>query len=130
MQNDHLPADENVEMEKEMETAHKNYKNLKELGVGWWTRLLLRFAPMAGLKRVTQTFGGNFDFAEKAQELFGQTERIDIVPCSSDSRGFMLILNKSTALYFYQDGDHFTYDGFEVGEYDGGEVTVFDQPKS
>ena len=124
--NDHLPIDENVEMEKEMKSAYKNYKKLKELGVDRWTRILLRIAPAYGVKRLTRSFGGNFDYAEKAHALFDKTERIDIIPSCSGTRGFQIILDKSTALYFNQDGDHFTYDGFEVGEYDGGEVTVFD----
>ena len=28
--------------------------------------------------------------------------------------------------YLYQDGDHFVYDGCEFGDYDPGDVTIFD----
>lgn len=58
--------------------------------------------------------------------MFATAKRVDIFPLTSGERGFVLMLNKNTALYFYQDGDHFIYDGFEVGEYDGGDVTIFD----
>ena len=38
----------------------------------------------------------------------------------------MLVIDQKDALYFYQDGDHFSYDGCEIGEYEKGEVTIFD----
>ena len=38
----------------------------------------------------------------------------------------MIVIDRSTALYFYQDSDHFKYDGFEIGEYEKGDVTIFD----
>jgi hypothetical protein len=28
------------------------------------------------------------------------------------------------------DGDHFVYDGFEVGKYDKGDITIFDDIKN
>src|SRR3989344_4909754 len=66
------------------------------------------------------------DVADRAHELFKKSERIDIAPSKSGLRGFQLIIDGSTALYFYQDGDHFVYDGFEGGEYGKGDVTIFD----
>jgi hypothetical protein len=101
-------------------------KNLREGGVSFWTRLLLRIAPLAGIKRLSRELGVDPDAAEKAHRAFQDTERIDIVPAKSGGRGFQIILDGSTALYFYQDGDHFVYDGFENGTYEKGDVTVFD----
>ena len=63
---------------------------------------------------------------DKFHGVFSQTNRIDIFPSGSGSRGFMIVIDKKTALYFYQDGDHFIYDGFEMGEYEKGDVTIFD----
>lgn len=95
-------------------------------GVGIWTRILLRVAPMRGMKRLSRGMGIDTRVAEKAHALFEGTQTIDIVPSRSNDRGFLLIINRQTALYFYQDGDHFAYDGFEMGEYDKGDVTIFD----
>lgn len=103
-----------------------DYKNLKEGGIDLWTRILLRISPLRGIKRLSRRLGLNQDFADKAHEVFVETTRIDIVPSSSGVRGFQLIINGNTALYFNQDGDHFVYDGFEIGEYEKGEVTIFD----
>ena len=64
---------------------------------------------------------------DKAHEVFAEIERIDIVPHVGTERGFRIILDGKTSLWFYQDGDHFKYDGFEMGEYEKGEVTVFDK---
>ncbi len=62
-----------------------------------------------------------------ADKLFRDTKRIDIQPLSgSDGRGFIIFLDNQLSLYFYQDGDHFYFDGFEIGEYDSGDVKVFD----
>jgi hypothetical protein len=37
-----------------------------------------------------------------------------------------MVLDQTTALFFYQEDDYFKYDGFEIGEYQVGEVSVFD----
>lgn len=103
-----------------------DFKNFKEGGISWWTRILLRFFPIIGIKRFAKELGMDFKLAEKANDLFSNVERVDVIPSSSGRRGFQIILNKSTALYFYQDGDHFTFDGYESGDYDGGNVTIFD----
>ncbi|TSC89212.1 MAG: hypothetical protein G01um10143_593 [Parcubacteria group bacterium Gr01-1014_3] len=101
-------------------------KNLKEGGVSWWTRVLLRVSPLRGVKRLSRELGVNSDVANQASEFFQATERIDIIPSKSGLRGFQLIIDGSTALYFHQDGDHFIYGGWETGKYEKGEVTVFD----
>lgn len=103
-----------------------DFKNLRESGVSLKTRLLLRIWPLAGIKNLSREMGIDPDLAGKAHAAFQDTERIDVVPLQSGGRGFQLIIDGSTALYFYQDGDHFVYDGFENGTYEKGDVTVFD----
>lgn len=103
-----------------------DFKNLREGGVSWWTRVLLRISPLRGIKRLSRDLGVDPDAADKAHKLFEETKRIDIIPSKSGSRGFQLIIDGSTALYFYQDGDHFVYDGWETGKYEKGDVTLFD----
>lgn len=101
-------------------------KNLKEGGVSWLTRLFLKFWPAKGVLMLAKELGMGTELMSRANNLFIDTERIDIIPSKSGERGFQIILNKSTALYFYQDGDHFAFDGAEVGEYEGGDITIFD----
>ncbi|HCQ63167.1 hypothetical protein A2193_03085 [Candidatus Azambacteria bacterium RIFOXYA1_FULL_42_37] len=66
---------------------------------------------------------------DEAQELFSKVRRIDVLPSASGLRGFILVLDRKTALYFYQNGDHFIYDGFEMGRYEKGDITIFDNAK-
>ncbi len=107
-----------------------NFKNLKKDGTSWFTRFLLRFWPMAGMKKLAHELGFDSKEMGKANDLFFDVEKIDIVPLGgSGQRGFQMILNRNTALYFYQDGDHFKYDGSEVGKYEKGNVTIFDDAK-
>jgi hypothetical protein len=108
------------------ETIMFDMKNFKRSGVSWFTRLLLRFWPRKGVVRLAREFGLNSGLMEEAESLFSRVKRVDLVPSRSGERGFQIILNRSTALYFYQDGDHFVYDGSEAGEYAGGDVTVLD----
>jgi len=68
----------------------------------------------------------------KLKKIFGlheelaKNKRVDISPTSGGGRGFIIVLDQKTSFYFYQDGDHFIYDGCEMGEYEKGDVTVFD----
>ncbi len=62
----------------------------------------------------------------EAHDLFSKVRRIDLLPLKFGYRGFMIVLDKKTALYFHQDYDHFIYDGFEMGKYEKGDVTIFD----
>ena len=64
----------------------------------------------------------------KAHELFSGVGNIDLFP-THGVRGFILVMDRKTALFFYQQGDHFSYDGFEMGQYNKGEVTVVDTLK-
>ncbi len=70
----------------------------------------------------------NQAFSE-AHDLFSKIRRVDLLPLKLGYRGFMIVLDKKTALYFHQDYDHFIYDGFEIGEYEKGDVTIFDDLK-
>jgi len=100
--------------------------------VNWFTKILLRLWPKLMMKRFAQKLGIKNPVFDQLHEVFSKVSRIDFIPFTpsqSGSRGFMIILDQKTALYFYQDGDHFVYDGFEMGEYDKGEVTVFDSLK-
>lgn len=56
--------------------------------------------------------------------------RVDIFPGYGNGRGFIIIFDQKEALYFNQDGDHFVYDGCETGEYEKGNVTIFDNIKN
>ncbi|MEK7065330.1 MAG: hypothetical protein AAB963_02700 [Patescibacteria group bacterium] len=44
----------------------------------------------------------------------------------NDGRGFIIFVDNKISFWFFQDGDHFKYDGFEMGEYGDGNVQVFD----
>lgn len=97
-----------------------------EIKINWFTKLLLKFWPSLAMKQLAKKIGINNPVFDQAHKLFSQVERIDIFPLKGSPRGFMIVIDKETALYFYQDGDHFVYDGYEMGEYDKGDVTIFD----
>ncbi len=97
-----------------------------EPNVSALTKFLLRYWPKLGIRRVIRQSGSDSSLYERAHELFSGVRRIDVFPTAA-SRGFILVMNGSTALFFHQDGDHFAYDGFEIGEYETGDVRVFDR---
>jgi len=99
---------------------------MNKLKIDWFTKLLLKFWPKLAMKRMAGKIGIENPVFDQAHEVFSQTKRIDLLPLQAGFRGFMLIIDRKTALYFYQDGDHFVYDGFEMGEYEKGDVTIFD----
>ena len=104
-----------------------------DLGVGklklpWGRRLLMKFFPKLFMRMMARELGVNNIVFDEAHKLFSKVQRIDIFPRGgSDGRALTLILDRKTALFFYQDGDHFKYDGFEMGEYEKGDVYVFDR---
>jgi hypothetical protein len=101
---------------------------LRKTKVSWFTRVLLSIALPWGLGRLAKELHGpELERSKQAHALFARAERVDIIPSHSDSRGFQLVLDNILSLYFVQDGEHFVYDGFEMGPCDGGDVTVFDQ---
>ncbi len=105
-------------------------KKLEESHISWYKKLLIKFWPKMAFRVFAKEMGISNPVFDKASEVFGRAERIDIHPLSGPSRGFVIILDLKTALFFYQDGDHFVYDGFEIGEYEKGDVTIFDKISS
>jgi hypothetical protein len=100
---------------------------LRQANVSWLTRALLAIALPWGLGRLAKELGGpGIKLSKKAHAFFTDAERVDIVPSQTDMRGFQIIINHFLSLYFVQDGDHFTYDGFEMGQYENADVTIFD----
>ena len=102
---------------------------LKRAKVGWLTRTILAFALPWGLGRLAKELHGpGMEMSKKAHALFAKAERFAIIPSQSDLRGFQFVIDDMLSLFFVQDGDHFVYDGFELGPcYDEGDVTVFDR---
>ena len=119
---------EREKLEEELKKSGVEY-DPKTFKLSPLTRLMLRLSPTAGFKMLNKKLGIKNDTFDKAHEVFSSVKRVDIFPAAAGSRGFIFILDKKTTLYFYQDGDHFVYDGFEMGEYDGGDVTIFDDLK-
>lgn len=111
--------------EEELKEARIEYKP-GEFKPDFLTRILLKFRPQAGFKRLNRKLEIENDIFDKADAVFQKAERIELYPISGSHRGFVLVIDLKTALYFYQDGDHFKYDGFEIGEYEKGNITVFD----
>ena len=99
---------------------------MANIKISWHRKLLLKFWPQAAFKLFAKELGIANPVFDKAHDVFSSAKRIDLYPTASTERGFILVLDLKTALYFYQDGDHFKYDGFEMGEYEKGDVTVFD----
>ena len=97
--------------------------------VNWFTTLSFKLWPQLTMKYMGRRMGIQDPVFDRLHQVFERVGRIDIFPFSpkqSGQRGCMIVLDRKTALYFYQDGDHFIYDGFEMGEYEKGKVTVFD----
>lgn len=112
-----VPAtEEAVEVEKEEDGFE----------IGWFTKLLLKIWPNLAMSTMAKKMGINDPIFDRAHEIFSKIGRVDLFPFQSGHRGFMMVLDGKTALYFYQDGDHFSYDGFEMGEYEKGDITIFD----
>lgn len=98
---------------------------MKQVKINWLIKGLLKFWPSLAMRFFARKSGVNWTLVNDLHTKFGRVERVDIIPTAS-GRGFILILDKKLSLHFYQDHDHFAYDGFEMGEYEGGDVTIFD----
>ncbi len=107
---------------------------MPQFKLNWFTKLLAQFFPKLFFRYASKCAGLNPQKITQAQKIFGDAERIDIFPLRGGHRGFIIVLDNKLSLHFYQDGDHFHYDGFEMGKYQDGDVTVFDsltkEPKS
>ncbi|NTW13914.1 MAG: hypothetical protein HGA31_02690 [Candidatus Moranbacteria bacterium] len=89
-------------------------------------RFLERFAPWLLPTAVNLSFILFERDAEKIHAVLDKSRRIDIEPLSGSGRGFRLIVDRRTAYIFHQEGDGFDYDGYEVGDFEKGDVTIFD----
>lgn len=99
---------------------------MADINISWYRKLLLKFWPGMAFKLFAKELGIANPVFDKAHDVFSNAERIDLYPAAGAGRGFIVVMDLKTALYFYQDGDHFKYDGFEMGEYDKGDVTILD----
>jgi hypothetical protein len=116
-------------MEKAEEPKKIEIKKMekKELKIDWLAKLLFVVWPKMGVKYLALRMGVDDSDARNSHDLFSKVKRVDIFPSGSGYRGFVIILDGKTSLYFYQDGDHFVYDGYELGKYKKGDVTLFDR---
>ena len=95
-------------------------KKLLNFALRYFPNLTIRFISIPHSKEI-----------DLAYALFGKkpnNKRIDFKPFR-EGRGFYLVLDNSFSIWFNQDGDHFVYDGWEMGEYSKGDVTIFDKLK-
>jgi len=99
---------------------------MKKIKIDWFTRLVLKFWPSLAMVRLAKKMGITNPLFNEAHNLFSKIRRIDLLPLKFGYRGFIIVLDKKTALYFHQNYDHFVYDGFEMGKYEKGDVTIFD----
>jgi hypothetical protein len=90
-------------------------------------RLFVDHEPDEAVEILARKMGVKNIIFKELHHAFFEVKRVDIFPCNGGSRGFILVLDRETALFFYQKGDHFIYDGFEIGPYAKGDVTIFDQ---
>lgn len=111
-------------------------QKIQEMGFGklklpLGQRVLIKLCPKMFMRKMAKSMGVKDILFDKAHELFSRVERIDLFPRGgADGRALTMILDNKTALFFYQEGDHFKYDGYEMGEYEKGEITVFDDIKN
>lgn len=101
---------------------------IEPLQLSWWQKMLMKFWPSMSMRFWAKKMKIKNVVFDKLHEVFSESKTIDLFPLNSTEcgRGFILVLDRETALYFYQDGDHFKYDGFEMGPYEAGDVTIFD----
>lgn len=99
---------------------------MNEIKIGWFTKLMFKFWPELAMTSLAKKMGIRNPLFGEIQGLFSQVRRVDLLPLRSGYRGFKVVLDRKTALYFCQDGDHFVFDGFEMGQYEKGNVTLFD----
>ena len=96
--------------------------------LNWYTKYLLRFNPQTLFQNAARENNIDDKKIDSANALFMDAKRIDIQPLSNKmGRGFIITINNGLSLWFYQNGDTFKYDGFEIGPYNDGDVTVFDE---
>jgi len=90
----------------------------------WYDDILFRYVPFLWLRWVA--YRKHIKHPPfRLDKLLRKYKKVHI-KFHHDVRGFRLELDNQVSLWFEQRGDHFEYDGWEVGDYEDGEVTVFD----
>lgn len=113
-------SDDEIQNEKEVQTET----------IPWYKKLLFRISPRLLMKLEAHNLKIDDKKFEFANKLFANAERVDILPLSGiDGRGFVITIDNNLSLLFSQDGNRFVYDGYEIGKYEDGNVTVFDNLK-
>lgn len=101
--------------------------DIGQLNIPWYKKFLFRFFPRLFMKLEARKMALDDGTIESAERLFGNDKKIHIQPLSGeDGRGFIIFVDNKISFWFFQDGGHFKYDGFEMGKYDDGNVQVFD----
>jgi len=98
--------------------------------ISWLDKLWLTLFPDSFLKSAIKKQGLDSRKLDWAVWLLGGSKRIDLSRTAGPGRGFILTLDNKLSLFFYQDGDHFSFDGYEIGDYENGQVTIFDSIKN
>lgn len=110
-----------------MDIEQKKLEDIENVKISLLTRMLLWFSPAMGVIRLANEMGfSGGELSRRAHQAFEKIKRVDVFISESGERGFIVLLDRQVALFFSQDGDHFAYDGFEMGEYQAGDVTLFD----
>ncbi|SRR6056297_612101 len=109
----------NKDNQKEDEELENKFK------LPWQKRFLMKYFPKLFLRLSGKEMGVDNKKIDYAYRLFDDA-KIDIQPLSGGTRGFIITVDNKLTLWFYQDGNHFKFDGIEMGDYDDGDVTVFD----
>ena len=99
--------------------------DMSRLNLSWWEKLKLKYFPMSFLFDQAKDRGAG-KILDKPHEAFTKAKTVELIPIAA-ARGFIIVIDRKISFWFYQDGDHFKYDGFEIGEYDKGDVTIFDK---
>lgn len=98
-----------------------------QIHIPFYVKWLVKLWPKMAMRLLAKECGYDSRLSEKAQELFADSKTIDLHSLTdSESRGFSLVIDRKLALFFNQDGDRFVYDGYEIGEYNPGNVQIFD----
>ena len=101
--------------------------NMEKIELPWHQKLMMKFAPLMFLKKSARQMKIDDKMIDRAMNLF-DGRKIKIEKSAGDQRGFILIIDNKLSLWFYQDGDSFKFDGYEMGPYDEwGDITVFDK---
>lgn len=90
----------------------------------------MKLFPSMWSKYHAEKLGIDIGLIRLADKLFGRrkSKRIDFFLLKS-GRGFKIIVDNKFCLWFFQDGDHLYYDGWEAGKYNNMDITIFDRLK-